>query len=393
MLRIVNHCRVVVAWILAVGGGALCHAEDRVKIDVTLNGKPLNFIFDTGTGRDLLFRSTALRLGLKLNEPPGNPASRPAAVVALTDPIQLSFMGITQTMKLAVIDDPPAGVAPDFDGLLGWSGLRGNLMRFTGPKPRLEMGGRELPSDIANWQKLRIRRASVLLLEVPLEDGATGVVLVDTGDPAGLALSEDRWNQWKIRHSESPSTIYASSAANTGLVIVNSETWASDLSLGSLRLADVPVQKISTTGIKDQIATLGLYGLRRIDLIVDGANDTAYVSPVSWPALPYPHNRLGAAFAPADPQSDTLIAHVAKGSPADLAGVRDGDQLTKIDDVDVTKWRTDRTVLPLSRFFERPAGTKLRLTLQRDGAQRVFDVTLKDILSPTNASATQPISP
>ena len=87
-------------------------------------------------------------------------------------------------------------------------------------------------------------------------------------------------------------------------------------------------------------------------------------------------------FVPGGSKGADLVAHVADGSPAQKVGIRSGDLLLKIDELDVTKWRTDPAVLPLNRFWSRPAGTKRRLTLQRDGQQ--FDVTveLQDILFP-----------
>jgi membrane-associated protease RseP (regulator of RpoE activity) len=231
-----------------------------------------------------------------------------------------------------------------------------------------------------------------LTLQVPLEDGSIGDVFVDTGDSSGVSLSEDRWKQWTLQHPESPSTLAAYFTPQVGFV-VRSEAWASLLPVGSLRIADVPVALTSVKVGKKYSATLGVYALTRIHLILDGANGVAYVKPATEPAPRYEHNRLGAVFTPKDLQSEPLIAHVAKGSPADLAGIRDGDQLTKIDELDVTKWRTDPQVLPLARFFERPAGTELRLTVKRDSAERVFTVSLKDILAPTTAPASQRVLP
>ncbi len=59
------------------------------------------------------------------------------------------------------------------------------------------------------------------------------------------------------------------------------------------------------------------------------------------------------------------MADVADESPAYEAGIRNDDVLLKIGELDATKWRTDPKVLPLSRFWNSPAGTKLELTLKR----------------------------
>jgi C-terminal processing protease CtpA/Prc len=80
--------------------------------------------------------------------------------------------------------------------------------------------------------------------------------------------------------------------------------------------------------------------------------------------------------------SEALEAYVLSGTPASEAGIRDGDALLKIDALDTTKWRTDPTVLPLARFWERSAGTKLTLLLKRDGKELSVTVTLRDLIGP-----------
>jgi hypothetical protein len=56
--------------------------------------------------------------------------------------------------------------------------------------------------------------------------------------------------------------------------------------------------------------------------------------------------------------------------------------LQKVGDLDVTKWRTDPTVLPLSRFWERPPGTKIELILKRGDRTITASAVLRQILAP-----------
>ncbi|HZZ18186.1 MAG TPA: hypothetical protein VFE25_02395, partial [Opitutaceae bacterium] len=95
----------------------------------------------------------------------------------------------------------------------------------------------------------------------------------------------------------------------------------------------------------------------------------------------YLHNRIGAVFIPRNEQSDDLIAVVANGSPASIAGVLDGDVLIQIDDLKVSKWRTIPGILPLSRFWEMPAGTAHSIVLRRGQSLITLNVVLKNILT------------
>src|SRR4029077_8034211 len=90
----------------------------------------------------------------------------------------------------------------------------------------------------------------------------------------------------------------------------------------------------------------------------------------------------GAVFVPRDLQSQDLVANVLPHSPAEQAGVRSGCLWLKIDALDVTAWKTEPGITPLSRFWERPPGTRLVLTLKRNNQTVVIPVILREILGP-----------
>ena len=172
-------------------------------------------------------------------------------------------------------------------------------------------------------------------------------------------------------------------------VFVSEEIWTHEIAIGPLVLTDVPVMEenqrvvdlYSSTQTQFQ-ATLGFAALKRLNIAIDGKRGIAYLRPRQTPSLPYEHNRLGAAFVERDPTNDDLVANVADRSPAYEAEIRNDDVLLKIGELDATKWRTDPNVLPLSRFWYSPAGTKLELTLKR--GDKVFTTTavLRNILPP-----------
>jgi PDZ domain/Aspartyl protease len=365
--------------------GPVASAQERIPVEVTIDTKPARFALDTGASHTILFKPGAERLGLKFVERTDNrPGERrePRAVTA--DFHQLRFLDqLVAETKLPVVD-LPGGFDSNLDGVIGWLPLRDNVITFDAEARKLSIGV-ALSPEVKNWQSFPLRRDTTLRFEVRTANGA-GAVEVDTGSFAGVQLVEPLWKQWRSAHPQAPSTLVAYSTPQAGF-LVKEEAWAPEVSVGDLKLFNIPVSQASkgeAAGVPDFTAQLGLYGLSRMRLVVDGKNGLAYVKaagPETRPA-PYPHNRLGAVFVPRDLAGGPLVAQVVKDSPADRAGIRDGDVLTKVDDLDVTQWRTDPRVMPLSRFFERPSGTALKLTIERAGAGRTFEVVLKEILSP-----------
>ncbi len=71
---------------------------------------------------------------------------------------------------------------------------------------------------------------------------------------------------------------------------------------------------------------------------------------------------------------------MAKGSPASKAGAKDGDVLTRIETLDATQWRTDPRLLPLSRFWNQPAGNNLKFSCRRGERIRDFKLELEEII-------------
>jgi hypothetical protein len=280
----------------------------------------------------------------------------------------------------------PTGLSWGIDGLFGWDVLPSEYFITFIPGVKLDIAATgEVPGPTAAWQQLSLRKNSkVLVLEVPDTNGTSIGVAIDTGDSDGVSLSPAKWRQWRAEHPAAPTTINAYFRPGAGLV-VREVSWAKELTLGPLTLTDVAVQEndIANQAAGANIgATLGLAAIKRQTLLVDGKLGMAYFARQQFPAQAFEHNRLGAVFTPSDLQHDPLEAHVVAGSPAEEAGIRNGDVLLKIDALDATKWRTDPAVMPMGRFWQRPAGTSIVLTTQRGDKVLTVPVTLRDLIGP-----------
>jgi hypothetical protein len=367
---------------LFCAAGTLRAEDERLWLDAKVNGRNAHLAFDTGASHLTLFPDGAARLGLKFtNAPPGAKAAHGDVPLGRTEECEFSI-GENAVRTCFGIVDVPSVLNLDFDGVVGWGAIHENIIAIDA-----RLGVVYTLSNTAavpsTWTKFTLQTNSdTLVLESGLKDRSHATFFVDTGKSDGVGLSIAEWRRWKSAHKMQPFTLRAYYTPNLGLV-VSEVSWAKKLSLGLLVLTDVPVTEAKQpSDAPNYTATLGLDALKRLDFIVDGKRGIAYLHATKAHFKSYVYNRLGAVFVPNDLQSDDLIAHVAEDSPAEKSGIRNGDILLQVGTLDVTKWRSDPTVLPLSRFWEQPSGTKLDLTLRRGTESLKVGVKLHQILPP-----------
>ncbi len=347
-------------------------------MDGMINGQPVHFAFDTGADGTALFRKSALRLGLKIIKDPEPP--KPGEIVSdVTEECTFSYGGATQHGRFAVIDSPNFPL--DIDGVFSWVGWSNHIVSIDFERKALQVS-RTLPGDLQGWAKWRVlSNANVLVFECP---GSSGVarIGIDTGDPNGVSLSEARWNQWRLAHTNPPPSLNAIWNPQSGL-FVRELFRASNLTLGGLAFTDVPVMPAEPSlikGFKNADALLGLTALYQVKIVLDVNERLLYMSPNAHSSANYPYSCLGAVFAPKSMEAgDDLVAHVAAGSVAYRAGIRDGDVLLRVGDRDTTKWRTDPDVLPLLKRLLAQPGTQLLLMLKRGDKTYQARVSLAEV--------------
>jgi predicted aspartyl protease len=356
---------------------------DRLRLNAKINGHSVQLVFDTGADEAILLRPTAERLGLKITEPPAGSKAAPGTVLAgITEPCFIQLLGTSLQGQFRVFEVPP-GVRPDEDGLLAWQNLRNYVLVFHASPQSVEIKP-TLPDGVGGWTTLRILKDSAVLgFEATMPNGQSKKFMIDTGAPGGISLSPSAWRAWRAAHPHAPVTLSSYYVASVGLG-VSEVAWADEIAVGTLTLKNVPISgdDLASNASSDSsfVPTLGLYALSRMDLVVDGKWGVAYAQPNDSPPRPFNHNRLGAVFMPHGLNSNELIARVLPGTPAYEAGLRDGDVLLRAGDYDATHWRTpgkDNIV-----FWEQPAGTKVEMTLQRDGKEYHTTAVLRDLIGP-----------
>jgi hypothetical protein len=356
--------------------------DPRLWVDGKVNGRPVRLALDTGAEDIVLFGAAAARLKLKVHWPsPNAPVPAGRTRTGRSEECSVSIGRFSARRRLAVARLPGSSRRLfAADGVVGWAVVRKNLLHFRVADGRVAALS-ELPANRGEWTTYRmLKDLPILAFDASGRDDANAVILVDTGDPGGVALSAGQWQRWRRANAERPATLTAAVTLHAGLV-VSELCWADRITLGTVAIRDVPVTRSAPSGIEGYQATLGLFALTRLEMIADWRTATLHVRPVRGRNWAYPYNRLGAVFVPGGRKGNDLVAHVVEGSPAHEAGIRSRDVLLAIDGLDVTHWRTEPAVLPLHRFWSRAPGTRLRLRLERQGKPVEVTVELREIFT------------
>ena len=358
------------------------YATDRLPWDVKINGQPVRLAFDTGAQFSVLFRSAAKRLRLKITKVEyREPLAAGKVPYDIAEECTLETGMQLVKATFGVIDDPPYNMKSDVDGFIAWNSVSNSVFHLDAE--RIIYGfPDDVPSDLNGWSRWKLVPNSELLVFEAGNSMETVKIGIDTGSDQGVLLSRKRWQVWRAGLKQGRSTIEASWTPSGGFE-VKEVLRATKITIGRFSLSDVPVTAANLPVERvfgDCDAILGLFAFRQLALIIDGKNGFLYTRPIAHPVGQYAYNRLGAVFVPKDAdKSDDLVAHVIKDSPAYRAGVRDGDVLLEIGELDATKWRADPHVLPLSRFWNQVAGTKLNLTVKHKDQPSKFMITLEEL--------------
>lgn len=352
-------------------------AQERIWLDARINHKRVKLIFDSGAGPSALLLETVQRLGLKTL--PYTNSYLPATITsAMTEELPVTIENGEAHITFAVLT-LPRYLAPGFDGLIGWWDVSGCVVRLDCERREIEFL-EKLPKEMSEYTRLGIATNSGTLdLEIPGPLGTNLVLCIDTAMPNGVAIPLTEWLRWKEGHDSRPSTLGAIFTPSDGLYFFR-EAWADNIQFGPLLLTAVPIQSAGPYNAArygaQYAGTLGIEALRQLDLVIDGPRGQAYVRMKKIRPRPYKHNRLGAVFYPTPEHTNQGIAQVVRDSPAYIAGVRNGDKLLQVGDVRVRGLTADW----LSQF-ERPPGTKLKLTLERNNTNFTTTATLRDIVT------------
>lgn len=208
-------------------------------------------------------------------------------------------------------------------------------------------------------------------------DGRAGAFRIDSGNGSGVTVTKS-FAQLSGLLNASSRAIDVVIGRGVGGIATGTALRAKSLALGGLQLKN-PVVMISdsTTGVYANTDISGNIGgeiLRRFTMTLDVPHSMLYLRANTQFGEPINFNRIGLFSAGENGAEKVLL--VVPGSPAADAGIRVGDTVVRTNDVPAAQLSDYQ----IAEIWQRPAGSKLRLELQRAGKAFSTTLTLRELL-------------
>ena len=336
-------------------------------LSVAVDGKgPYSFLLDTGSNATIVSPAVAERhpSGTYALEAPVSlhaPGDEQVAVhrIIRADCVTIGTVEFRGLDALIVPLDPVSlAVGTTVDGILGASAFSGGALVLDYPQHRVSFGAAGLdPPDGVTVLPLTTSPVP----QVPCQLGAARILLVlDSGSAGGLRLAS-----WPAdsRFIVGP----AEGRAFVGLAGVQSDEASGrvfgDLVLGSIRIRN-PAVAIGSGSPRLGAAVLRHFkvtlDLARGRLVLDGSERTVQLESLRWSGI-----AIGVRGA------HIVVEHVVPGSGGDAAGVRESDEVLRVNGAAV-----DPTCVASLREQLQGDAAAVRLALLRNGREIEVDVPL-----------------
>jgi hypothetical protein len=304
--------------------------EGRIFVPLTVNGRAVTAILDSGAGTALLDSSFAANAGLK---PVGAvPLSGENAVGAgaLISGVEIGLGGATlKGVTVTTTDLRSLGVVQPV--LMGEDIFRGAVVDIDFPGRRLALRdpARFRPPAGAIAVTL-VHDGADQLVPVSVEGGPPAPFIMDTGFPMALRIAPHLAKAQNLLAGKPSAAVSAGGIGGSAPAQIAS---LRRLSLGGVGFSNVPVMFSdawpSATYTDRVQGLLGIGLLSRFRVIVDWPDGRLYLIPAPGAAAaPFARDRLGVIWA-ADGQA-LRIAAVQPGSPAERAGLKAGETIETI---------------------------------------------------------------
>jgi predicted aspartyl protease len=302
---------------------ALKVTSDGLVVPVQINGRSMSAVIDTGASATVIDKALAKELGVASVDDVSIGGGAKAVMGGEGEVVQLSLAGRKVSVRPLLIDLASVGLTERI--LVGRDFLDTTVTQLDFEKGLLRlMSESEVSGATDLGQRIELTKGTMgaMLAARVLLDGKPTEALIDLGSQTPLSVPESIGQDARSRRV---STWVRSDIAGLSIYQV---TRIHSLDLAGTTLKNVPAI-IEPQQLRGGQALLGLPVLERFKVTLDMGHGTAWLRPAQDTQAPFGHDRLGLAMVP-DPEGLKVI-HVAQSSPAETAGIKVGDVITRVD--------------------------------------------------------------
>jgi hypothetical protein len=339
----------------------------------------LNFILDTGSGGISLDSTTAEGFGLK-----GTPSNRTIRGIGgirnvrFLNNRKLHVPGLTIDSLNFHINDYSiltAVYGERIDGIIGYSVLSRYILKINFDSTQIEFWTKGSFKYPRGGYLFRPIINSTPVQQVRVRDGRTvnARFLYDMGAGLNMMLSTDFLKDSSLLDKKRK--LYAKEAEGLGGKVDMAMTVIKEVKLGPYKFRNVPVYVFNDTfNITSYPFLGGLIGndiLRRFNVVLNYDRRDIYLMPNSHFNEQFDYSYTGIELYYID--GKILVGDVAKDSPAEKAGLQEGDVVVAVN-------KNFSQNLQQYKAAIQNTGDRLQLIIQREGEIMQYELKVKSIL-------------
>ncbi|WP_375381124.1 aspartyl protease family protein [uncultured Sphingomonas sp.] len=305
---------------------------DQMRFDLSLDGRPVSAILDTGVSYSVLARRYATEQHLAVRAVGSATAIGGVVAIGWVDTRAVALGGLVRSGGGVAVADLPAiatgGTAP-VDMLVGrdlvgtaaldidYAGRRFRLI----PTGRMPFAGFVAPLAISPERQVYVTR-------VTLAGHVLSPMIVDTGDGSAITVSQPAWRE------AVPASIRTTTAIAYGLAgpITIELAIVPEVRVGDLVAREVEVRAEARGGFSEAIGVAGRIGsgfLQHCRVLMDPVAGRMVLSP--GPDADMPPQRSTSGLLMTLEPGRLKVIHVMRGGPAEAAGWHAGDLICSVD--------------------------------------------------------------
>jgi Aspartyl protease/PDZ domain len=354
--------------------------NNHMYVEVKLNGKPYQFLFDTG-GRNVLTPTTARELGLtSKGAMQGGGVGEQSADVGLTKVAHMEIGDAhleDQTFVVIALESFGAVEGRPITGVFGYEVFKRFVVLTDYENQQIKLWDAESFKYSGNGKRVAFTFDETNPVVLGDIDGIQGSFTLDTGSRASLDLSSpfvvkhDLVKRWGARYN-------ALSGWGVGGAARSSFARLKTFSLGGIAIPDTVVGlSQQRKGAESNIYVAGNVGagvLKRFNIVWDYPHLQIFLEPNKNYSKPDDFDRAGLW---ANLASDGFeVIDVSASGPAAQAGLKAGD---KIQSVNCRKAGSDMSLPEFRAYLRAIPGVPIKLDVLRSNQRIPIAFTLRDL--------------